>query len=140
MSNINFRLLENLFERREEQTGYYIGERIKEDLKGKKYREITLFSYPSETLYFILNNDFKDITLIDAHKLNKTYTECNINLNNKWTPFQQHYVCLETMNYVYPLFKFGKDTLKELLNFEGEYGYQYAELVNNTDENSAANE
>lgn len=61
-------------------------------------------------------------------------------MNNEWTPFQQHYVCLETMNYVYPLFKFGKDTLKELLNFKGEYGYQYAELVNNTDENSATNE
>ena len=32
MSKIDFRLLENLFERKEEQTGYFIGEQKKEDI------------------------------------------------------------------------------------------------------------
>ena len=34
MSDINFRLLENVFERKKEQTGYFIGEQ-KKDMMGK---------------------------------------------------------------------------------------------------------
>lgn len=140
MSNINFRLLENLFERREEQTGYFIGEQKKERYMGEKYNEIILFSFTPEIQKIMYDSTFEELTLLDARKINDTYTISNISLNNKWSPFQQWYVRLEALDYAYPLYKFGKDTLKELLNFEGEYGYQYAELVNNTDENSAANE
>lgn len=140
MSNINFRLLENLFERREEQTGYFIGEQKKERYTGEKYNEIILFSFTPEIQKIMHNSTFEELTLGDARKISETHTDCNISLNSRWSPFQQWYVRLESLDYVYPLFKFNKDTLKELLNFEGEYGYQYAELVNKTDENSATNE
>jgi hypothetical protein len=140
MSDIKFRLLENVFERKKEQTGYFIGEQKKERYDGEKFNEIILFSFTPEITNIIYGTAFEELTLLDARKINDTYTISNISLNNKWSPFQQWYVRLEALDYVYPLYKFGKDTLKELLNFEGEYGYQYAELVNNTDENSAANE
>lgn len=140
MSDIKFRLLENVFERKKEQTGYFIGEQKKERYDGEKFNEIILFSFTPEITNIIYGTAFEELTLLDARKINDTYTISNISLNNKWSPFQQWYVRLKALDYVYPLYKFGKDTLKELLNFEGEYGYQYAELVNNTDENSAANE
>lgn len=140
MSKIDFRLLEKLFERREEQTGYFIGEQKKERYTGEKYNEIILFSFTPEIQKIMYNSTFEELTLVDARKISETHTDCNISLNSRWSPFQQWYVNLGSLDYVYPLFKFGKDTLKELLNFKGEYGYQYAELVNNTDENSAANE
>ena len=133
MSNINFRLLENLFERREEQTGYFIGEQRKERYIGEKYNEIILFSFTPEIRNLLYNTTFKELTLMDARKINDTYTDNNISLNNKWSPFQQWYVRLESMDYVYPLFRFDKDTLKKLLNFEGEHAYEYAEFVNNKD-------
>ena len=75
----------------------------------------------------------ENLTLLDARKISETYTNSNISLNNKWSPFQQWYVRLDSLDYMYPLFKFGKGTLKELLNFEGEHAYQYAEFVNNKD-------
>jgi len=135
MSNINFRLLENLFENREEQTGYYIGEQKKERYLGEKYNEIILFSFTPEIQSIISNSTLETLTLLDARKISETYTNSNISLNNKWSPFQQWYVRLNSLDYMYPLFKFGKDTLKELLNFEGERAYEYANFVNNKDKN-----
>lgn len=140
MSKIDFRLLENLFERKEEQTGYFIGEQKKERYCGEKYNEIILFSFTPEIRNLIYDSTFEELTLVDARKISETYTDCNISLNNKWSPFQQWYVCLGSMDYVYPLFKFDKNTLKELLNFEGEYAYEYAKFVNNKDkENGTEN-
>ena len=140
MSDIKFRLLENVFENKKEQTGYFIGEQKKERYYGEKFNEIILFSFTPEIQKIMYNSTFEELTLADARKISETHTDCNISLNSRWSPFQQWYVNLDSLDYVYPLFKFNKDTLKELLNFEGEYGYQYAELVNNTDENSATNE
>ena len=140
MSDIKFRLLENVFERKKEQTGYFIGEQKKERYDGEKYNEIILFSFTPEITNIIYGTAFEELTLLDARKINDTYTVSNISLNNKWSPFQQWCVRLESLDYVYPLYKFGKDTLKELLNFEGEYGYQYAEFVNNRDENNIISE
>lgn len=140
MGDINFRLLENIFERKEDQTGYFIGEQKKERYMGEKYNEIILFSFTPEITNLIYDNTFEELTLVDARKISETHTNSNISLNNKWSPFQQWYVNLGSLDYIYPLFKFGKDTLKELLNFEGEHAYQYAELVNNKDkENGTEN-
>lgn len=140
MSDIKFRLLENVFERKKEQTGYFIGEQKKERYDGEKFNEIILFSFTPEITNIIYGTAFEELTLLDACKINDTYTISNISLNNKWSPFQQWYVRLEALDYVYPLYKFGKDTLKELLNFEGEHAYQYAEFVNNKDkENGTEN-
>ena len=140
MSDIKFRLLENVFERKKEQTGYFIGEQKKERYDGEKFNEIILFSFTPEITNIIYDTAFEELTLLDARKINDTYTISNISLNNKWSPFQQWYVRLEALDYVYPLYKFGKDTLKELLNFEGEHAYQYAEFVNNKDkENGTEN-
>lgn len=134
MSKIDFRLLENIFERKEEQTGYFIGEQKKERYSGVKYNEIILFSFTPEIQKIMYNSTFEELTLVDARKISETHTDCNISLNSKWSPFQQWYVRLESLDYVYPLYKFGKDTLKELINFEGEHAYEYAEFVNNKDE------
>lgn len=140
MSDIKFRLLENVFENKKEQTGYFIGEQKKERYDGEKFNEIILFSFTPEITNIIYDTTFEELTLLDARKINDTYTISNISLNNKWSPFQQWYVRLDSLDYVYPLFKFGKDTLKELLNFEGEHAYQYAEFVNNKDkENGTEN-
>ena len=140
MSDIKFRLLENVFENKKEQTGYFIGEQKKERYDGEKFNEIILFSFTPEITNIIYGTTFEELTLLDARKINDTYTISNISLNNKWSPFQQWYVRLDSLDYVYPLFKFGKDTLKELLNFEGEHAYQYAEFVNNKDnENGTEN-
>ena len=57
MSNINFRLLENLFERREEQTGYFIGEQRKERYIGEKYN--VHFPDPRGTLSFVREMEIK---------------------------------------------------------------------------------
>lgn len=140
MSDIKFRLLENVFENKKEQTGYFIGEQKKERYDGGKFNEIILFSFTPEITNIIYGTTFEELTLLDARKINDTYTISNISLNNKWSPFQQWYVRLDSLDYVYPLFKFGKDTLKELFNFEGEHAYQYAEFVNNKDkENGTEN-
>ena len=140
MSDIKFRLLENVFENKKEQTGYFIGEQKKERYYGEKFNEIILFSFTPEITNIIYGTTFEELTLLDARKINDTYTISNISLNNKWSPFQQWYVRLDSLDYVYPLFKFDKDTLKELLNFEGEHAYQYAEFVNNKDkENGTEN-
>jgi len=50
------------------------------------------------------------------------------------------YINIDNLDGIYPLFKFNKNTLKELLNLDERVAYKYAEFVNNTDENSAANE
>ena len=140
MSKIDFRLLENIFERKEEQTGYFIGEQKKERYMGEKYNEIILFSFTPEIQKIMYNSTFEELTLADARKISETHTDCNISLNSRWSPFQQWYVNLGSLDYVYPLFKFGKDTLKELINFEGEHAYQYAEFVNNRDKNNITSE
>ena len=139
MSDINFRLIERLFERKEEQTGYYIGERRVDTLEGR-YMEIVLFSFPPDIQSIINANSFEELSLIDAHKINNAYTNCNISLKNEWAPFQQYYINIDNLDGVYPLFKFNKNTLKELLNLDERVAYKYAEFVNNTDENSATNE
>ena len=140
MGDINYRLLENIFERKKDQTGYFIGEQKKERYMGEKYNEIILFSFTPEITNIIYGTAFEELTLVDTRKISETYTNSNISLNNKWSPFQQWYVNLGSLDYIYPLFKFGKDTLKELLNFEGEHAYQYAELINNKDkENGTEN-
>ena len=66
MSDIKFRLLENVFENKKEQTGYFIGEQKKERYYGEKFNEIILFSFTPEITNIIYGTTFEELTLLDA--------------------------------------------------------------------------
>ena len=104
---------------------------------GEFYREeqvvVILFSLPENIQEIVRNYNSDNIPLAELSKLVRAYFDTNICLTGQFTPFQQYYISIEKFNYVEPLTKFRKDTLKAILthNFEHDSAIRYANFINN---------